>query len=324
VRRKEPLPDFVVKTGATWLADREFSHEREARLWAVSWEGFDAIVRCLDPQRRLPPGEEAVLASKRWIHTYLAALAETGLPTPRPLPMFDGHSVAVVDGAVWEALSYSPGVSIAWSERPGMYEVGAFLAEFHEKNQHVTVAGQCPGSTPLADVPRVLLDTPWNDLTDDQESIDRLMTLVDAFERESHELGFGQLMWGPIHGDCTTMNVLRDGFPPRPSGLIDFGAAYVEIITADIAFGLWQSGRAAIHGRVLDPGQVRAPGRRVRLGRALPDDAVRGIPVCIVGRGLQMIAKRVPLGIAHLNDLDRIEWVFDHLGTLEGLIAGIG
>jgi Ser/Thr protein kinase RdoA (MazF antagonist) len=48
-----------------------------------------------------------------------------------------------------------------------------------------------------------------------------------------------------IHGNPTTVNVLADGDPSVPSGLIDFELADLEAPVADIAFCLWRSGRAA-------------------------------------------------------------------------------
>ena len=64
-----------------------------------------------------------------WIHRFLDQLA---FNAPKPVPFFDGASVAVIDGVVWSALSYVEGETVGWSPAPRMFDLGAFLATFHE------------------------------------------------------------------------------------------------------------------------------------------------------------------------------------------------
>jgi Ser/Thr protein kinase RdoA (MazF antagonist) len=70
-----------------------------------------------------------------------------------------------------------------------------------------------------------------------------LHTLLDEFCRDLAEVGYDDAARVVIHGDATTHNVVASGSPPQPSGLIDFQLAYHEPLAADIAFGLWRSGR---------------------------------------------------------------------------------
>src|SRR5947199_3861490 len=115
-----PLPALLCEAGMEPVVGH-VSHEREARLWTVRWDGVAAIGRQLDPAAVLPPGPEATVAGRRWIHDYLRELSATGFAVPEPLPAFDGGSVTVRDGFVWEVLTYLPGEPIAWRERPSMF-----------------------------------------------------------------------------------------------------------------------------------------------------------------------------------------------------------
>ena len=64
-----------------------------------------------------------------WIHSMLDRLS---FNAPRPVPHFDGVSVTVIDGVVWSALSFVEGETVGWSSEPTMFDLGAFLASFHE------------------------------------------------------------------------------------------------------------------------------------------------------------------------------------------------
>jgi Ser/Thr protein kinase RdoA (MazF antagonist) len=64
------------------------------------------------PPRRYPP--EPNVAHVAWLHRFLDRLATTGFPAPRPLRVLHDASMAVVDGAIWEVLSYVPGRAFSW------------------------------------------------------------------------------------------------------------------------------------------------------------------------------------------------------------------
>lgn len=315
------LPGFLRDLGMTPTA-HGFAYEREAQLWAVDWQGLEAVVRRLDPAALLPPGEEAVVASRQWIHRYLSSLVPTGFPVPVPLPVFEGESLVLQGEAVWEVLSYLPGEPVGWAGRPTMVDVGAFLARFHNASEAVAAAAdQRPGAMPLAEVPSVLSRADWSALTDDRAAVDRLQQLSATLDAELEALGAPPWEQGPVHGDLTTMNVLAGTDPPRPVGLIDFGGAYMENPVADVGFGLWQSGRPEFQAASLDPARVGALVAGYTSVRPLPAMAARAIPVYIFGRGLQMVAKRVRFDLVHLGSLPLIGWVHDHLDDLEAVIA---
>ncbi len=315
------LPTLLVEAGATAI-ERNFAYEREAQLWAVLWQDVEAVIRRLTPVALFPSDEKAVVASRTWSHTYLSQAAETGFPVPRPLPMFDGSSVAIADGYVWEALSYVPGEPVAWSDQPGMDQVGAVLASFHEATKNVRMRAQRPGACPLGEVPEVLLAAPWSGLTSDRESIDQLIELAAALRLELASVNLGSIPTAAAHGDPTTLNVLAEGHPPGLSGLIDFGGAYIENAVADIGFSLWQSGRPQLDARTLDLLRVTAFVEGYTSVRPLPDGASRAIPVFIMARGLQMMAKRARSGVVALGNLELVGWVYAHLHELERTIAG--
>jgi Ser/Thr protein kinase RdoA (MazF antagonist) len=112
-----------------------------------------------------------------------------------------------------------------------------------------------------------------------------------------------------VHGDPTTFNVLADGDPPRPSGLIDFELADVEAPVADIGFCLWRSGRPTQEANELDLSRIREFVAGYRSVRRLSDRELDTIPVCLRARGLQMVAKRTRLGITDDGPLEQLVWI---------------
>jgi Ser/Thr protein kinase RdoA (MazF antagonist) len=79
--------------------------------WLVQTEAWQAVLRRLPP-RRYPP--EANVAHVSWLHRFLDRLATTDFAAPRPLRVLSGASMAVVEGAIWEVLSYMPGRALMW------------------------------------------------------------------------------------------------------------------------------------------------------------------------------------------------------------------
>src|SRR5687768_15902090 len=133
-----------------------------------------------------------------WIHRLLEQLA---FNAPKPVPYFDGASVAVIDGVTWSAVSYLEGETVGWSTEPTMFELGAFLASFHDAAACVEMdVQQTPVWPVVAVAPPGLADRPRQ----------------------------------VIHGDPTNHNVLSAGSPPKPSGIIDFANACIEAPLFDI------------------------------------------------------------------------------------------
>jgi len=119
-----------------------------------------------------------------------------------------------------------------------------------------------------------------------------------------------------IHGDPTTFNMLADGSPRRPSGLIDFELADVEAAVADVAFSLWRSGRPAQDVRTLDYDRVRDFVAGYHSIRPLTANERAAIPVCLGGRGLQMLAKRTRPRLADNHPLEQLRWIEAHQAEL--------
>ena len=65
---------------------------------------------------------------------------------------------------------------------------------------------------------------------------------------------------------------------------------------ADIGFGLWRTGRPYQGASVIDHGRARDFVRGYAGVRAITRDDALAVPVYILGRGLQMLAKRVRAG----------------------------
>jgi Ser/Thr protein kinase RdoA (MazF antagonist) len=119
-----------------------------------------------------------------------------------------------------------------------------------------------------------------------------------------------------VHGDFTSHNVLADGAPPRLTGVIDFAGAHVETPLADIAYGLWRSGRPYQEADHLDRSRVSRFVRGYADITPLPPDEARLIPVYLYGRGLQMIAKRIRAGRAEIGMLAQVLWLSANAASL--------
>ena len=213
-----------------------------------------------------------------WIHRVLAAL---DFDAPKPVPYFDGASVAVVDRAVWSAVSYLDGDVVGWSTAPTMFELGAYLARFHDAVARVEVERQQAPVFPVGD----------------------LAGIGDALR----DIGHQDRPRRVIHGDFTNHNVLaRDG---RPCGVIDFANAYVEVPLADIGFALWRSGRPRQDCNEFDPARVASYVDGYSSVRPLADDDRAAVLVYLRARGLQIIAKQVARGQHDDGPTRKLEWL---------------
>ena len=150
---------------------------------------------------------------------------------------------------------------------------------------------------------------------------EELRALLVSYEADLETIGYRALPVCVVHGDPTTFNVLADGEPPEPVGLIDFELADVEAAVADIAFCLWRSGRPNQHAIEIDVGRVRALLAGYRSVRSLTDDESAALPVCLRGRGLQMLVKRTRLRRANAGPSAQLRWVTAHAQELATAVA---
>jgi len=97
-----------------------------------------------------------------------------------------------------------------------------------------------------------------------------------------------------------------------PRLLVDFELADIEAPVADIAFCLWRSGRPAQAAKELDALRVRDLLGGYCSVRPLDDAQLAAIPVCLRGRGLQMLAKRTQLGVADDGPVHQLAWLETH------------
>jgi Ser/Thr protein kinase RdoA (MazF antagonist) len=269
---------------------------REGRAWLADWQGIRGVLRGRSVSARAADPVE-MIGDVAWLHGFLAALAGSAFPAPRPLPAFGGRSWALEAGQLWELVSFLPGRAAGWSSEPSMGQIGALLARYHAAAGRVRMSGQRPGVIPLDSVPAVLLSRRLGAKCPDGEQAAEVRRLAARLAGDLDNLS--GLAPGPrivIHGDFTNHNVLAHGIPPAPAGVIDFDRAYLEMPVADIGFGLWRSGRPHQEAAHLDLGKLSQFVRGYARTIPLPADAARALPVFLYGRGLQMLAKRVLAG----------------------------
>jgi Ser/Thr protein kinase RdoA (MazF antagonist) len=196
---------------------------------------------------------------------------------PKPAPYFDGDSVAVVDGVVWSAVSFVEGETVGWSAEPTMFELGAFLGAFHAAAALVEMETQQSPVFPIA-VP------------------------------DGHDPPPAHV----IHGDFTNHNVLVTGSPAAPTGVIDFGNAYIEVPLFDMGAALWRSGRPSQEVDVFAPQRIvdYVDGYSSRRPVSTADRAA--IPAYLEARGLQIIAKQAARGVVDDGPRRKLAWLRAH------------
>lgn len=238
--------------------------------WLIRFGESAAVLRWNDPVRlaRLGFDNGLALASVRWLHDLLRDLAMTGSANaPAPVAALQGTSIAVLDGVIWELLTYVPGRTMTWEDDPS--DAGRALAEFHTASLSLPPRPQRPGALPFdACRPR------------------HPQLPVDEIQRELADLGYVQVERAVIHGDATFANmVVTDD---RRWGLIDLANAYLEPIVADIACALWRTGRTADDSVVYDPARVSEFVQGY--GRVMPltETDARAIVAYLQARGLQL------------------------------------
>ena len=280
---------------------------REERAWLADWQGTRGVLR----GAHVPA--DAVCRARRladvaWLHALLGQLAGVGFPSPRPLPAFGGQSWTVAGGRLWELVSFIPGHEVGWGAEPSMEQIGALLARYHCAARRIRVTAERGRVIPLASVPAILLYGPLEKACPDPEQAAVIRHLAGRLADDLEDCGHRTAERLVIHGDFTNHNVIADGIPPRPVGVIDFQRAHVEAPLADIGYGLWRSGRPHQAAGRLDLTRLARFVRGYASTIPLPASAARTLPVFLYGRGLQMIAKRTRAGQAGTGVLAQVQW----------------
>lgn len=300
----------LLPAGAQVLGDRPDLVAREARLWQFELaDGDVGVLRRHDPSR-VDPTAALALEDVAWLHQFLRRLSVTGFPAPVPLEVLADRSVCVHDGAVWEALSFLPGRPVGWNPAPGMDVLGDLLAAYHDAAESLETTPQRPIALPVAELvhhvsARVEMVLPgW------------LVELCDELHDRLAGLECASKM--VIHGDFTAHNVVSDG---EHLGVIDFGLAHVEDSVADLAFGLWRSGRPYQDATRLDDSRVSAFVGGYARRRSLSGDEAAVIPIYLWGRGVQMLVKAAVRGQPPSVCPAQVKWLRDNEDRLSELIA---
>jgi Ser/Thr protein kinase RdoA (MazF antagonist) len=274
----------------------------------VHWEPLDPRGR---PWLVSTPRWQAVLrsgpmsyANAAWLHRFLALLAQTGMPAPAPLPILAGHSLAKLDGVVWQALTFVPGRPVGWDATVALEAVGALLARFHLASLRVSPTDQRPQADPM-EACRPVAEP----------------RIVDRFHRDLQDLGHADVARCVVHGDFTTANMLVDRTSAEVVGMIDFELAHLGPPESDISFSLWVTGRTAQPDRTLDAHRVRPFVAGYHRVRPLGSWAVRAIPVYLVGRGLQMRMRAERRGQPDETQLERLRWLASNRSYLEEAVS---
>ena len=265
---------------------------RESRAWLADWRGIWAVLRGR-PVAAGVVSEAALVQDVAWLHAFLASLAGLGFPSPRPLPAFGGQSWTLADGLLWEIVSFIPGHEVGWDAEPPMDQIGALLARYHTAARRIQMTSQRPGVIPLDEVPAILLSRQLDVVCPSPDRAAVIRRLAGRLAAGLEDCGHHTAARLVIHGDFTNHNVIADGNPPTATGVIDFHRAHLEVPLADIAYGLWRSGRPRQDARRLDLARLRQFVHGYASTLPLPPGAGSALPVYLYGRGLQMIAERV-------------------------------
>jgi Ser/Thr protein kinase RdoA (MazF antagonist) len=214
--------------------------------------------------------------------------------------------MAVVDGAIWEVLSYVPGRALMWDPAVPVESAGALLARFHQVSLAISPTDQRPGALPL----------------DDCHPASATL-IADRFHRDLPDAGHLSAIRCVLHGDGTSANMLVDGDPPTVVAMIDFTLALLGPPETDISFALWVNGRSEQPAVSLDYARVRAFVAGYHAVRPLPARVIKSIPLYLVGRGLQMLVRGERLGGPDQKVLDRVLWLHEHRNQLEEVVASV-
>jgi len=242
------------------------------RPWVVDYGPTRAVLRRSDPGRfraqHLSPAE--ALESVEWLHSFLRDLRAVGFVAPLPSTDLDGRSVAIAEGAIWELLSYVPGVPIGRSEDE-LLAAGALLARFHLATLRCPSRRQRPGALPVAECRPIHPEA-------------RSMRV--RFDRALTAAGHHRAPHAVIHGDATDANVIRDA--NGAYHLIDYAVAQIDALLFDVGSALWRNARPDVHRSEYDADRVELFVRGYSAVRPLTTTDARAVVMYMQGRGLQL------------------------------------
>ena len=263
-------------------------------VWQLLTDDCTAVLRC-----GIQTLEHVV-----WLHDFLDRLAATGFPSPKPLPILNGASIAAFEGHVWETLSFLPGRSMRLDDDVPLESAGALLARFHQASLAASFSVQRPEALPMeACRPR------------------SHPQIAEEFQRELADLGHHSAIRCVVHGDCTVANTLVDEHAKAPVALIDFTRAHLGPPESDISFALWVNGRIERSDLTLDADRIRMFVAGYHRIRPLSVWAQRAIPLYLVGRGLQMQARLERAGSWDQIQASRLEWLHAQRPWLEQMVV---
>lgn len=239
------------------------------RPWLVRYGPQQAILRSSDPRRfkRSTFSPDLALASIEWLHDFLRDLAATGTVAPAPAADLGGGSIAVIDGVIWELLTFVPGAPIGWTDAE-MIEAGRALARFHEASAAVPGRAQRPGSA------RMQESRPEHP---DAGPVAAYVETALAAAAEPPPL--------VIHGDATQANMVVDA---GTFHLVDFALAYREAPLGDVGSALWRNARSEPDSIGYEPRRVALFVRGYASVRPQPAAAGHAIVTYMLARGLQL------------------------------------
>lgn len=255
-----------------WTPDELRQLGGPGRPGFVRYGSREAVLRCNESARfrAFHFSPELALASIRWLHEFLGDLAIGGFTAPAPVSDLGGQSIAVVDGTIWELLSFVPGGPMGWTDAE-FREAGGLLARFHNASLATPPRSQRPGSL------TVELSHPM--AVEARE-------LRSRFEAELADIDDEPARRGVVHGDATQSNVVvADG---RAFHLVDYALAYQEVLLFDVGSALWRNGRSSPDAITYDPRRVANFVSGYAEVRALTPDASHAVVVYMKGRGLQL------------------------------------
>ncbi len=242
------------------------------RPWFVRYGSREAVLRCNEPARfrAFHFSPDLALASIRWLHEFLADLAIGGFTAPAPVSDLGGQSIAVVDGTIWELLSFVPGRPMGWTDSE-IREAGGLLAGFHNASVAAPPRAQRPGSLTVEHSDPMAVEA-------------RELRL--RFETELADVDHETARRGVVHGDATQSNVVVAEGPAFH--LVDYALAYQEVLLFDVGSALWRNGRSSPDAITYDARRVATFVSGYAEVRALMPDAGHAVVVYMKGRGLQL------------------------------------
>ena len=79
--------------------------------WLVVTGEWTAVLRRYAPQA-YPP--QSSMEHVEWLHQFLRSASKMTASVPAPMPVLSGNSAAVIDEAIWDAMSFLPGRPLLW------------------------------------------------------------------------------------------------------------------------------------------------------------------------------------------------------------------